>query len=61
MNPQNSKLITIIGVVGMVATGVVGFPEWAALGTVGHWVVIACGIISGAAMALGKALGAPAA
>lgn len=59
MNPHNSKIVTIIGGVGIVLTGIVGFPQWAALGNVGHVVVVVAGIGSLLCAVLGKALGSP--
>lgn len=58
MTLSESKIVTYAGIVGLVATSVGAMTQWATLGNAGHIIIIVCGIVSGLATALGKALGA---
>jgi hypothetical protein len=61
MNPHNSKLVTILGLVASVAAAIGALTQWSALGNTGHVVILVLGVVGGIATALGKSLSAPAA
>jgi hypothetical protein len=61
MNPHNSKLVTILGLVATISAGVAALTQWSTFGAVGHYVVLALGLVGAVAAAVGKSLTAPAA